>query len=296
MVNLQWLKTFCQLVQTRHFTRTAELLFMTQSGVTQHIQKLEQQCEQKLLVREGKSFYLTDAGEQLYEQGLVLLEQAEDLSAMIKRDEPFHGKVRLKTPGSVGLKLYRHLLELQQAHPKLVIDHRFAPNEEIIRDISDSKIDIGIVTEQTFNSDLESQLLGTERLVLVVPEGADIKGWSSLERLGFINHPDGAHHASLLLKPNFGEFNHIEQFRQTGFSNQITLILEPVAAGLGFTVLPEYAVETYVNNSAKNKVDVNIKVVSLAEDVTESLYLVTKKNKPTAARCETVVTEIKRWL
>ncbi|QTH63281.1 LysR family transcriptional regulator [Psychrosphaera ytuae] len=292
MLNMQWLKTFCQLVETHHFTRTAEQLFMTQSGVSQHIQKLEQQCEQKLLIREGKTFYLTDAGQRLYDQGLVLLQQAEQLSEVIKQDEPYKGKVKIKTPGSVGLKLYGHLLKLQQAHPELTIDLRFAPNEEIISDTNEGKIDLGIVTQQVTQAGITSQYIGAERLVLVTPKDMTIRGWPSLQSCGFINHPDGAHHASLLLSQNYSEFKSIDQFRESGFSNQITLILEPVAAGLGITVLPEYAVDTYMKNN-KNS---NIKAISLPVDVTESLYLVTKNNKPTAARCETVVNEIKRWL
>ena len=53
MINLSWLKTFCTLADAEHFTKTAELLFMTQSGVSQHIKKLEQQLDTPLLIRDG---------------------------------------------------------------------------------------------------------------------------------------------------------------------------------------------------------------------------------------------------
>ena len=42
MLNPVWLKTFVTLIETGHFTKTAEKLFMTQPGVSQHIAKLEQ--------------------------------------------------------------------------------------------------------------------------------------------------------------------------------------------------------------------------------------------------------------
>ena len=41
MFNPVWLNTFVTLVNTGHFTKTAEKLFMTQPGVSQHINKLE---------------------------------------------------------------------------------------------------------------------------------------------------------------------------------------------------------------------------------------------------------------
>jgi DNA-binding transcriptional LysR family regulator len=56
MINHIWLKTFCTLVDVSHFTKTAEKLFMTQSGVSQHIKKLEKQLDSQLLIREGKTF------------------------------------------------------------------------------------------------------------------------------------------------------------------------------------------------------------------------------------------------
>lgn len=48
MINTSWLRTFCTLVEVGHFTRTAERLHMTQSGVSQHIHKLEEQLGTEL--------------------------------------------------------------------------------------------------------------------------------------------------------------------------------------------------------------------------------------------------------
>ncbi|MGC7906805.1 helix-turn-helix domain-containing protein [Vibrio anguillarum] len=39
-----WLNTFKTLVDIGHFTKAAELLHMTQPGVSQHINKLEAAC------------------------------------------------------------------------------------------------------------------------------------------------------------------------------------------------------------------------------------------------------------
>ena len=149
MINQVWLKTFCTLAEIGHFTQTAEHLFMTQSGVSQHIKKLEQQLDVPLLVRNGKSLLLTEAGNQLYQKRQDILSAFEALESLIKHDEPYEGRVRISSPGSVGLKLYPYLLELQQSHPKLVIDYRFAPNKTIEHDLAERKIDLGLITELT---------------------------------------------------------------------------------------------------------------------------------------------------
>jgi len=73
MINPLWLRSFCTLVEIGHFTRTAERLHMTQSGVSQHIHKLEALLAAPLLLREGKQFTVTEAGERLYREAREIL-------------------------------------------------------------------------------------------------------------------------------------------------------------------------------------------------------------------------------
>ncbi len=271
MINTTWLKTFCTLVDVGHFTKTAEKLFMTQSGVSQHIKKLERQLDTPLLLREGKSFSLTDAGIKLSQQGRELLQNGEDLMTFIKQDEPYIGQVKIASPGSIGLKLYPHLLELQQQHPQLVIDYIFAPNYQIEQDIDNRKIDIGLVTELSKNGKLLSKKIALEPLVLVTHKSIQSINWNTLIKLGFVAHPDAEHHANLLLKNNFSEFEHIKQFEHKGNSNQISLILDPSSLGIGFTVLPMHAVNAY------HKQDL-ISIHPLTKPVNETLYMCTNKH------------------
>ena len=87
MMNPVWLRSFCTLVDVGHFTRTAERLHMTQSGVSQHVRKLEDQVGQDLLIREGKQFILTDAGERLYREARVIIQSLSNLEQRV-RDDP----------------------------------------------------------------------------------------------------------------------------------------------------------------------------------------------------------------
>lgn len=119
MINTTWLRTFCTLAELGHFTRTATRLHMTQSGVSQHVRKLEEQLGVELLVRQGKRFLLSSAGERLFAQAPGILLSLSNLQQELGEDPPFEGNVRLMSPGSIGLKLYPHLLALQSKHSKL---------------------------------------------------------------------------------------------------------------------------------------------------------------------------------
>ena len=167
MINLIWLKTFCTLVEVGHFTKTAELLYMTQSGVSQQVKKLEQQLGTALLIREGKSFSLTDAGIKLNQQGQNLLQRSAELEKAIKYDDQYTGTVSIASPGSIGLTLYPYMLDIQQQHATLSIDYKFAPNKNIAQDLVERKIDIGLVTELSKAENIVSQKVTDEPLSLI---------------------------------------------------------------------------------------------------------------------------------
>ena len=289
MINQAWLKTFCTLADVGHFTNTADKLFMTQSGVSQHIKKLEQQLDTPLLIRDGKSFSLTDAGHQLHQKGQELLRSAEELEQLIKQDEQYEGSIKIASPGSVGLKLYPYLLDIQQAHPKLIIDYIFAPNSNIEQDLLHRKIDLGLMTELSRESSLISQKIADEPLVLVTPHTIKSIDWQTIIELGFVSHPDAAHHGKLLLSENFPEFEHIEQFTHKGFSNQISLILEPVSKGFGFTVLPLYAAKAFQSQDL-------ITIHSLIKPVNESLFLCVNRHSILASRTKRVKSLVTDYL
>lgn len=262
---------------------------MTQSGVSQHIRKLEEQLGVALLIREGKQFSLSGAGERLYVEAQAILSALSHLEQQVVEDPPYEGLVRMMSPGSVGLKLYPHLLELQTKHPKLVIDYRFAPNSTIENAIADSTVDIGFMTSKSILADVSCTAVAEEPLLLVTPATVEEPSWERLVELGFIDHPDGSHHANLLLGANYPQFQHSQQFPTKGFSNQIGLILEPVSRGLGFTVLPAHAVEAFDKTECIN-------IHRLTNPASETIYLCRRRHRVVQKRMETVIAEARGWL
>lgn len=289
MINPVWLRSFCTLIEVGHFTRTAENLHMTQSGVSQHIRKLEEYLGQQLLIREGKRFTLTSAGDLLYHKGQKLILSLSDLEQQVGLDPSHEGIVKVASPGSVGLKLYPYLLDLQKRYPKLVVEYRFAPNREIEKLIAEHKVDVGIMTCLSTLSEVSLKPMAEEELLLVTPCDVLEPSWDQLLEIGFIDHPDGAYHAGQLLSVNFPAFQNSNQFKRSGFSNQINLILEPVSMGLGFTVLPCNAVGAFKEHK-------KVGIHRLTNIVTETLYMGTHMNKFIPNRINTVISEIEKCL
>ncbi|SDK85080.1 DNA-binding transcriptional regulator, LysR family [Franzmannia pantelleriensis] len=269
MFNAQYFRTFITLVETGSFTHTARRLDMTQPGVSQHIRKLEQYLGKPLLNRHGRRFTLTDSGRRAYEYAIKLFAEHEHFRHSLDNDSLDSGDCRLASPGSVGLMLYPFLLSYQQMYPGLTVSYSFAFNGAIVQDVLAGRYDLGIVTDLVKHADLQVEPWHQEPLCLVVP--ADFTGTTlnDLTGLGFINYSDGIQHAAQLLKANFvDEFRSMNRFPQQGFTNEVSMVLDAVARGLGFTVVPRLVLET-------SPWQRQVKELSLAQPVHETLYVVT---------------------
>ncbi|TQV66972.1 LysR family transcriptional regulator [Exilibacterium tricleocarpae] len=277
MINPVFLRTFMDLVETNHFTRTAERLNMTQPGVSQHIKKLEAQLGKPLLNRHGKTFDLTTAGESLYQYGLRQSAAETELRNSIAEDDRHSGPCRLACSGSMAMQLYPQLLGLQKQFPGITVQVEAAPNSTIIERVRTNRSDMGIVTQPVRDPTLLEERLGEDPLCLALPAQAD-SAWESLLHLGFINHPDGHHYAIQLLEANFPEtFLGMDHIRESGYVNQLSQILLPVSMGLGFTVIPHSSLDAFPYPAL-------IRSSPLATRVDETVYLVTKKYRALPSR------------
>ena len=284
MMNPQWLRTFATLAELGNFTRTAERLNLTQAAVSQHVQRLEERLG-PLLIRRPRQLELTPGGRALLDYCTEVGDADQRLQQRLSSAEVEQGEVSLITPGSIGLTLYRHLLDIQQAHPGLRIRHRFAPDSEVLTAVLDNQFELGLVTLPPTDARLTVSRFAEEPLELVAPAGKSLATWADLQRLGFIDHPDGQAMAGRLLSRRFPGHPGLHTLPCHGFTNQISLILEPVARGLGFSVLPRYARLAFSAPDA-------IQVIEGTPAVVDTLWLLHRAEWPLTARAETVLSRL----
>lgn len=285
MLNPQWLRTFSALIEQGNFTRCAEYLDLTQAAVSQHIQKLEERLG-PLLIRRPRQLELTPAGR-------ALLEYCEEVSAADQRlhnrlseHDDTRGEIGLICPGSIGLLLYPMLLNLQQTNPGLIIRQRFAPDREVLEAVLENRFELGLATLKPDDPRLLVSRFTEEPLELIAPASEQVGDWEDLKRIGFIDHPDGRAMGSRLLSRYFPEAPGISSLPCRGFTNQIGLILEPVARGLGFTVLPRYARLAFQQPES-------IRVIQGPRLVKDTLWLIHRAEWPLSTRAELVVQKLR---
>ncbi|MFW8593530.1 LysR family transcriptional regulator [Cribrihabitans neustonicus] len=278
MLNATWLETFTVLSELDSFTRTAARLNMTQPGVSQHVKKLEQQVGLPLLVRHGKSFSLTDAGAALAALGRRRQAEEEALRQELGQDDPARGRVRIACPGGLAVLIYRAVeAHLVQA-PGLSLSLEAAPQTAIEAQLLAGELDLGILHRRLEAPRLAAEPLGRDRLNLILPPGSDASpDFDTLQSLGMIGHPDGAALADRLLGVNYPAYRGAAGLRQRAFLNQIGQILDPVAAGAGYTILPQSAV---LAQPARRP----FAIADLPEPLDDSLWLVSQHSARPPAR------------
>ncbi|WP_110667408.1 LysR family transcriptional regulator [Salinicola halophilus] len=272
MFNAQYFRTFMMLVETGSFTQTARKLEMTQPGVSQHVRKLEESVDRPLINRHGRRFSLTEAGRRTYDYAVKLFAEHEQFRHSLDDDSTDSGECRIASPGSVGLMFYPFLLGYQQMYPGLTIHYSFAFNRDITQEVAAGRLDVGIATDEAKHAELDCQSWYQEPLCVVVP--ADFTGTSfgELLALGFVDYIDGEANASRVFKQNFaGEFRGMNRFPRRGFTNEVGQVLDAVARGLGFTVVPRPVLET-------SPWQRQVKELSLDQPVYETLYLIARRD------------------
>ena len=287
MIESIYLKTFLDLSQSANFTRTAERLHMTQPGVSQHVKRLEEYFETKLLTWKGKKFLLTEAGKKLIAYGQKVFKDHEVFRYSLIGDDPHAGKCRYASPGSFGFKLFDSLIKCTENHPNLHVSLAVTPNESIPKLLLENKIDVAFMTMKPDFRELQAEYHDEEELLLILPKKSKINAnrsetLSDLQSLGFVGHPDAPYFADRIFGSNFGaKYKGIGMFPQKVYINQVNRILDPVSRGLGFTVLPEHAYLQYPQRPL-------LTVCRLPKSVRDIIYRVTRKGEKLPERFKTV--------
>lgn len=281
MVKPQWLKTLRQLAQLKNFTRAAEQLNLTQAAVSQHMRQLEERFGE-LIIRSPRSIEFTPTGKALLEYANEVNHAEHRLTVRLTEFSSEKAEVSVITPGSIGLILYPLLLELQRAKPEIVIRSRFAPDAEVLQAILSSQYEIGLISYRPDDPKITAIAFCQEPLELIVPASSSPKTWHDLMALGFIDHPDGMAMATRLLTRLYPNDCSIKTLPINGYSNQISLILEPVSRGFGFTVLPKFALEAFHSPS-------KVKALVNEVQVNDTLWLIHRNEWPLSTKAQTTL-------
>jgi DNA-binding transcriptional LysR family regulator len=172
-MQIETLKIFCDLVESRSFSQAAERNFVTQSAVSQQVRGLEEKFKRRLLerVRGRREIRLTNAGETLYEESRNVLAAYALLQERLRAlTETVSGTVRVATVYSIGLhELPPAVRRFMALYPSAKIDLEYSRTTRIVRDVLSGAVELGVVAYPEKRRGLAVVPLPGDRLVLICP-------------------------------------------------------------------------------------------------------------------------------
>ncbi|HEY9283941.1 MAG TPA: LysR substrate-binding domain-containing protein, partial [Pyrinomonadaceae bacterium] len=179
-MQVETLKIFCDLVETKSFSQAAEANFVTQSAVSQQVRGLEEKFRRRLLerLRGGREVCLTEDGQAFYEECRSVLDAYSRLEERMRAQTGrVSGTVRVATVYSVGLhELPPAVRRFMGLYPEAKIDLEYSRTTRIVRDVLAGAVDLGIVAYPERKRGLEVIQLAGDRLVLICPPGHALAG------------------------------------------------------------------------------------------------------------------------
>ncbi len=168
-LDLDQLQTFCTIADCGSFTEAARRVHKTQSAVSMQIKRLEQRLGQALFLRDGRSVSLTAEGEALYARARRMLRVNAEIIDLFS-DDDLAGTIRFGVPDDYAVKLLPVILSsFQRTHPKIMVDVRCAPSEELLEGMQTGKFDLIVFTQGTMHE--FGELFRTERMYWVASHG-----------------------------------------------------------------------------------------------------------------------------
>jgi DNA-binding transcriptional LysR family regulator len=171
-VTFEDLRVFVTVASERSFSKAAKKLRRTQPAVSQAIRRLEKAAGERLIDRSSRDGTLTDAGDLLLEYAHRLLRLVDEASGAVSelRDVKKGRVIVGSNEGTVHTVL--PLIEaFQRDHPGIFVEVRRLAARQLPQEVLLRTVDFGIITFKPAERGLDSVLLGTDELVLLVPPG-----------------------------------------------------------------------------------------------------------------------------
>jgi len=287
------LKVFCDLVETKSFTKAAQANEVTQSAVSQTISTLEAHFKSLLVERSKKNFRLTSEGQVLYDYSKRLLQSYGAIhSKMQELKDVVSGPIRLSTVYSIGLHdLPPYVKHFLKEYPEVNIHVEYRRASQVYEDVLANIVDLGMVAYPAPDPRLEVVLLRQDRLVLVcAPQHPFAKRktlkFSALTGQKFISFdPDTPTRKALdkIFKKHGVEAEHVMEF------DNIETAKRAVEIDSGIAIVPEDTVRQEV-------ADDTLSAVRLEGDNYRQLAVIYKKSKVLSPAMKQLIALLKQTL
>lgn len=245
-VTLRQLHVFLSVAQTRNFSRSGDLIGLTQPAVSRSITELEAQLGLQLVNRTTREVELTDAGHSLATRLPRVLDDLEaTLLEVADMATERRGRVRVASSPTLSANLMPECIaHCEHTHPGMEMVLIDRVQNATLASVLSGEVDFGVVIDPDEREALTTETILTEPFCLACPPDHRLARkrkvqWSDLagESLVLLDHASGSRRLIDLALADQNVRCTIAQ--EVGHPTTIFRMLE---AGLGVSVIPLLAV------------------------------------------------------
>ena len=169
-MHIQNFKTFCDLVETKSFSKAARLNEVTQSAVSQQLKAMEAHYDMLIIDRNQKKFRLTPQGTALYSTFKEILDLYEKLNCEIQEmSNIVSGTIQISTVNSIGLhELPPYLKSFIKQFPSVNARVEYRRANLVYEDVLHGNADLGLVAFPPPHKDLTIIPFANDELIIVM--------------------------------------------------------------------------------------------------------------------------------
>ncbi|MFE5657037.1 LysR family transcriptional regulator [Streptomyces sp. NPDC056517] len=245
-MELRHLQHFVAVAEDRHFTRAAERLMVSQSGLSASIRALERDLRAPLFVRSTRRVMLTEAGRALLVEAERILAQVRAAhEAVAAVQGVVRGTLRLGAEQCVaGVHVAGLLAAFRRRHPEVEIRLRQEGGLALAEDVAAGRLDLAFAYRTRADSDqLRSVPLAAEPMTLLCHPEHPLAAARPVLALG-----DLAEEAFVDFHPGWGPRRATDAtFASAGVPRTVTLevndvhsLLDLVEEDLGVAAVPRH--------------------------------------------------------
>ncbi|WP_144549616.1 LysR family transcriptional regulator [Bacillus sp. X1(2014)] len=239
-MNIQKYMAFVKAVEFGSFTRAADALNYTQSGISRMISDLETEWGVFLFERGRAGISLTSDGLKLLPHLKRICNEHENLMMQVEELNNIQsGMIRIGTFSSVATHWLPIIIKFfKKDHPNIDFELLLGDYTEIESWIIEGRVDFGFLRLPT-KAEIETIFLEQDRLLVVIPQDHPLANCDKFPVSELLNNP-----FMLLEKGAKAEISEIFERHQISPQIQFTTwddyaIMSMVENGLGISILPE---------------------------------------------------------
>jgi len=178
------LQYFIKTAEVLHFTKAAELCFVTQSGLSQQIKKLEEELGLPLFKRIGKKVQLTEAGSVFLIHAKKVVENVENGKQAIEDlNEMIGGELRIGVTYIFGLLILPVVNAFAKKYQNLKIIVEYGTTEVLEQKLLDNELDlVFVISSHEIEMPIQKVPLFTSNMVMVVSKNHAL---ANLDKIAF---------------------------------------------------------------------------------------------------------------